>query len=171
MELITEIYEHAVHPELVRKEDVLYKIRKAARALLFRGDKLAMLFVSKHNYHKLPGGGIDAGETIHEALTRELLEETGWNSRVTDDLGVTIEYRDKIEQLQISYAYVAEAIGSPQEIHLTEKEQSEGFSLVWMDIHDVLRVMKLQDTPESYSGVFIQKRDLAILEFYLQKRS
>jgi len=58
MELLKEIKD-----KKFPKDQATLKIRKASRAILFDENGLIpLLFVSKYNYHKLPGGGIDAGE-------------------------------------------------------------------------------------------------------------
>jgi ADP-ribose pyrophosphatase YjhB (NUDIX family) len=36
-----------------------------------------MIYSPKNGDYKFPGGGIDPGETDHEALTREIREEAG----------------------------------------------------------------------------------------------
>jgi ADP-ribose pyrophosphatase YjhB (NUDIX family) len=53
------------------------RIRVAA--LIPRGDGIVLVRHAKDGltYHLLPGGGVEAGETLTEALTREVLEETG----------------------------------------------------------------------------------------------
>ena len=89
MELIKEI------PENIEKNDITYEVRKATRTVLLNdSNEIALLYVAKDNYHKLPGGGIEEGESIFTALKREVKEEVGANIDILDDIGVIIEYRD-----------------------------------------------------------------------------
>lgn len=51
--------------------------RPSVRAIIIENGKVAMVHSEKYNYYKLPGGGIEPGESKEEALMRETLEETG----------------------------------------------------------------------------------------------
>ena len=49
-------------------------------AFCFVGDQLVIVFSEKKGYWTPPGGGVEPGETVEEAIVREVLEET--NMRV-----------------------------------------------------------------------------------------
>lgn len=51
--------------------------RPSVRSLIIRGGKIAMVHSLKYDYYKFPGGGIEEGETLSDALIRETLEESG----------------------------------------------------------------------------------------------
>lgn len=167
MELIKEITDRDLGIESVAGDNIRYRLRRTARALIFRGDKIAILNAKNLNLHKLPGGGIEGNESISEGLKREILEETGCEVGDIRELGMVIEYRDKFEMIQVSYVFVGDVKGDSKELVLTEKEKSEGFVLEWMSVGEVLDLMRDKDNPVKYSGRFIVARDRAILEYYM----
>ena len=56
-------------------------VRPSVRGIILRDGKVAMVHSLKYDYYKFPGGGIEAGETRPQALTREVLEESGLQVR------------------------------------------------------------------------------------------
>ncbi|MBT4879354.1 MAG: NUDIX domain-containing protein [Alphaproteobacteria bacterium] len=54
-------------------------IRTSVKGIIIRDDKLLCVQYDRGNglYFALPGGGQEPGETLHEALKRECLEEIG----------------------------------------------------------------------------------------------
>lgn len=51
--------------------------RPSVRAVIIKDNKLAMIYSNKYDYYKFPGGGINSGETLKDALIRETREEAG----------------------------------------------------------------------------------------------
>ncbi len=162
---------------LIKEQDILpdspaidtsaFRKRGAARAVLLddRG-QVYLLNVSKHGYHKLPGGGIDDGEDIKQALERELMEEVGCKAEIIAELGTVIEYRnyDDGGLEQTSYCYLAKQVGEQVASALEEGELAEGmFEVKAKSIDDAIALLS-QDKPDNLEGKFIQKRDIAFLQ-------
>jgi len=149
--------------ELPEEERKTYRFRRAARAIVFDGEnKIAILHSSKFNYHKLPGGGVEAGEDILSALDRECLEETGCDIEIESEIGRVIEYRDEFNLYQESFCYLAKIKGEKKKPKFTMEERNNGFSLCWMSIDDAIKILQ-RDKPTDYSGKFIVQRDLIFL--------
>ena len=108
------------------------------------------------------GGHVDSNETIIDALKREVEEEVGTQIEDIEELGLTIEYRGEVAQLQISYGYKAKATGELKEPIYTQEEINDGFVLRWVPMHIAIEILK-QDQPTNYIGKFIQNRDLELL--------
>lgn len=163
MDLIKEIYEKDIGYNY-ENMDIAYKIRKASRSIVINdSQEIALLYVSKNNYHKLPGGGIEAGEDIEMALNREVMEEVGVNIDILGEIGTIIEYKNRHKLLQISYCYYSQVKGDIKETSFTDEERKDGFQLKWVALEEAISILE-NDTPDNYLGKFIQSRDLLFLK-------
>lgn len=161
MQLLREIKDKEIPED---KSEIRY--RKAARAILLDSNKLTpLLYVSSMGFHKIPGGGIDEGENIKDALKREVLEETGCEIEITGEVGKIIEYRSEISLIQKSYCYTGEII-SKDSPNFTQKELDQGFKLVWLTIDEAIHNMTNEKVDE-YHASFMHERDLTFLQKYL----
>ena len=141
-----------------------FAVRKAARAVVFDKDGLvALLHATKNHYYKLPGGGIEPGETNEEALKRECKEEIGCDIEIAGELGFTVEYRKKYNLNQTSFCYIAKVVGEKGVPQLEPDEIAEGFETVWLPIGEAIKKVK-ESTPTVYDGPYMVARDTAILE-------
>ena len=138
------------------------KLREASRAILFDENNLIpLLFVSKYNYHKLPGGGINKGEDKKQALFRECLEEIGCEIEVEGEVGKIIEFRARWNLKQTSYCYFGKIL-SKGKSSFTKKELVQGFEVVWTTLDNAITKIE-NDNSDSYESGFIKQRDLAFL--------
>jgi ADP-ribose pyrophosphatase YjhB (NUDIX family) len=157
-----------INPEQIPVEMVAtYTVRSAARAVVFDSvGRIALLHVTRHGYYKLPGDGIEPGEDIVEALTRECREEIGCSIFVGESLGEVHEYRSKFSQHQISYCFIAHVEGEIGMPTFTADEVADGFTLEWY-VPEQARMIMGSQSPIDYVGQFIALRDTAILELIL----
>jgi ADP-ribose pyrophosphatase YjhB (NUDIX family) len=110
-----------------------YSVRKAARAVLLNGrGEVALMHSLKQGYYKLPGGGVEKGETVEEAARREILEETGCAMGEAEPLGLIVEYRGKEKIILFSYCFLSRTVGSPARPSLTSRERAQAFRVEWV---------------------------------------
>lgn len=141
-----------------------YYLRKAARAIVFNDQgKISFQFVSKRNYHNLPGGGIKKGEDIRQALKRECLEESGCRIEIKDEVGVIIEYKNRFNNIQISYCFLAKTMGEIGKPKYEKNEIKDGMAPLWVSIEKAMELIK-GDKPDDYQGKFIKARDTIFLK-------
>ena len=167
-------YEHMKQLAVIRDQDFFpdkhlidnsnYRTRDAARAVLLDSKGgIFLLNVSVHGYHKLPGCGVDDGESIKDALMRELMEEVGCKAEIVTELGTILEYRDDEQLTQTSYCFLARQVGEQAPSSLEKGELEEGMFEVKANSLDEAIATLEQDQPDNVEGKFIQKRDLCIL--------
>jgi ADP-ribose pyrophosphatase YjhB (NUDIX family) len=145
--------------------DVYTQERQAARAIVFdRDNKIALLHATNLNYHKLPGGGIEKGEEIIEALNRETMEEIGCEIEDIQELGIIEEYRNQFALHQLSYCFTARVKGEKGTPQLEPDEIEEGFETVWLSLDEAIAVIENEKDRGHYASRFITKRDLVFLQ-------
>ena len=155
-----------INPENVSEEEIKkYLVREAGRAVVVDEDKkIALLHVSKENYYKLPGGGIEEGEDKMSALKRECLEEIGCNVEVINEIGSIVEYRKIFNLKQTSYCYLAKVKGQKGMPDFTENENEKGFEQVWLSYDEALKALTESKATSIEGNSYIVPRDTTFLK-------
>lgn len=167
-------------------EGVIYEKRNAVRCLIVNDGQICIVHVEKGmqdvcrglrfavtntpttgNYYKLAGGGIEP-EDPNDAIAcqREALEETGCEVDVRPELIAHVtEYRGMLKQE--SRAYICTVRRDTGKLKLTDSEASEGLVHLWCPVAEALQKMR-DVVPSNELGEFIKKRDIFLVEAYLQ---
>lgn len=120
--------------------------RPSARAIIFKGDKIALVYATNEKYYKFPGGGIHDDEDKREALLREVKEEVGLTvipESITEYGSVLRRQKsDKDADTvfeQENYYYRCEVEDEEGSQNLDEYEKDAGFMLVYADIDEAIK--------------------------------
>ena len=155
-----------INPENVSEEEVKnYSVREAVRAVVFDEDKkVALLYVSKENYYKIPGGGIEYGEDKVKALLRECQEEIGCDVEFINEIGFIVEYRRIFNLKQTSYCYLAKVKGQKGTSSFTDSEKEDGFEQLWLPYDEALKTLAESKATSVEGSAYIVPRDTTFLK-------
>lgn len=146
------------------------KIKNAARTVIVDENNLvALINVRDGEYFKIPGGGIEVGETEIDAAKREALEESGCDIEILEKIGEQ-EFVDNNpefgETLHHSVCFLAKKIGNSTETHFDNWEKSNKMTLIWVTFSEAISLFS-KVTTSDYFGSEINKRDF---EFVLKAK-
>ncbi len=145
------------------------KPRYTARAILRNSEgAYALMYAKKFGFYSLPGGGVEDGESMIQALKRELLEETGCSCDSIEELGYVYENRAHCDYTQYSYYYVVTSKSPLRSIALTDQEIENGTALLWYPIGKAVSLIE-DFCPKTNQQKFLQARDLAALAEYTKR--
>jgi ADP-ribose pyrophosphatase YjhB (NUDIX family) len=168
MKIVAEITAQTLGLEPVTGvPEASFRTRKNVRTILLNSaGKIAIQYLHARGFHKLPGGGVEEGETVPDALIREIQEEVGCRIRIEESLGMVIEHRDMQQVRQISECFIARVDGEIGEPHLEAAEIAEGLETVWVSPEEALQILEHDEPPEPKAH-FIRMRELTFVKAYL----
>lgn len=154
--------------DLYPKSDTSHRVRNAVRAVIVNeSNEIALIHVlgsdmfGNRDHYELPGGGIEDGETLEEALRREVIEEIGFLVENIHEMGtIAIEY-NLLNRTDVQHYFVAKAtkyVGS----NLTESEKLLFNNVVYLPIEKI--VENYEKYPVENIGINIHKRDLIAIK-------
>lgn len=144
--------------------------RPSARAIILKGDRIALVYATEEKYYKFPGGGIHDDEDKKEALIREVREETGLNviPESIREYGSVLrkqksEKADDTVFEQENYYYLCETDDELGAQDLDEYEKDAGFMLVYADIDEAIRTNSVFKNGSKIDEIMID-RERRVLE-------
>ena len=109
-----------------------YTDRPTVKVVIKNDDKLLVL-----NKGLLPGGGIDPGESDHDAIIRELQEELGITVRNIRAIGTVVQYRNLLDKKYIINGYSA-VLNTTGGLTNPQDEGEAQFAIQWFDLKDAI---------------------------------
>lgn len=157
-------------------EDFEEICRVAVRAIIIVNGKL-LLIEDNFNEVKFPGGGQENGETDHQTLIRETLEETGFTviPESIREFGEIEEKRLSVHEEKIWHQmnryYFCDIGGQQCTCTYTENEKKYGFHPVWYTLDEAIK--KNKEMLESEGRKAWNQREynaLLLIKEYLEER-
>ena len=127
------------------------KIVKRVKALIISSNN-KILLASNYKDYQFPGGHMEEDESYNEALNRELLEETGINFDLKDDLTPDLKlyrYYENYHEtkdntiLEINYFIIkSDQYIDINNLSLTKEEEDGDFSLTYINLLEFENLLK-----------------------------
>ena len=146
-------------------------VRPSVRAIIIEDQKVLMVHSLKYDYYKFPGGGINAGEGMEEALCREVAEEAGRlvmpGSVREYGLVRRITKHDKADIfLQDNFYYLCQ-VGEALAQNLDDYEAEERFTPEFVNPGHAIETNRFHDHHGKW-GV-VQERESLVLEKLMEE--
>ena len=129
---------HQIKPLFLKFQDDVYPLgpeekaheRVIVRAIVLDGDRFLFTQISRDDifadltYIETSGGGVEEGESLEEALKRELMEELGISFEILGKLGVVEDDYNLIRRHNIQHYFLVRKTKQLQS-HLTKDEEKK----------------------------------------------
>lgn len=119
------------------EESIEYTDRPTVKVIIKKGNSVLLL-----NNGLLPGGGVDTGESIDDAINRELDEELGVTVVNTVSLGTVIQYRNFLRKRYVIHGCLATLASTGGSTKPQDSGEAE-FVQRWVTIDDALKLVSV----------------------------
>lgn len=144
--------------------------RPSARGIIFKDNKIALVYSKKEKYYKFPGGGIHRDEDKKSALCREVQEEVGLVviPETIQEFGSVLR-RQKSDQSQHTifeqenFYYTCQVKDEAVEQNLDEYEKEAEFVLQYVELDKAIEVNGRYTSDVFFNEIMI-KREKRVLE-------
>lgn len=144
------------------------KVREACRGIVIKDGNILLSYEVNTDQWIIPGGGLEARESLEECCIRELAEETGCVVEVKEQFLTINEYYE--EWFFISHYFICEQIGETERA-LTEREAEEGLEPRWLSLNEAIDIFSKHqdyaDKNEMRRGAYL--REYKALLQYIKK--
>lgn len=147
-------------------------VRDSARAVIIKNGKIALVHSLKYDYYKFPGGGIEPGESMIDAVIRETAEEAGLTviPETVSEYGCVHRVQKLASDhtarfVQDNYYFLCAAEDGTAAQQLDDYESEERFTPVWADPADAIRTNRTGD--HGPKDPFTLEREARVLEMLL----
>lgn len=147
------------------------EIRTAARGIVKQNGKYLMVTSNKGDF-KFPGGGVKEGESLLDAMCREMQEETGFSVQAGSAAPwLVVHERRKglvVELLEMdSHYFFCQIDGCQGELGREGYEIDEDQRPVWMDLEEALAInRRLEES--GFTGAPWLLREIKVMERLLE---
>ena len=147
---------------LSRHDIVKNKLQVACRAIVMEGDSVLAEYIPVQDLFNLPGGRLEAGETLEQCCLRELKEETGVDGEIIAPSVTIFEYFSDLT-VESHFYRVKPLSLTPGKVSLTEEEIHNGCIVKWYPLLELLAILESYVSKHPHGDNVHQRELLGLL--------